>query len=69
MEERLKIKLEHLYNVLKLYEELYSKTRHYHWRLDGVYAQIEALEQLRDNTQDNWMECYKEDLAESKLNK
>lgn len=70
LENRLKEKLEHLYKIAKLYSELNQKTKYtYDWRSEAINAQIDTLEQLRDNTPDCWMECYREDLAESNLKK
>lgn len=66
LEERLINKLVELYGIQKLYIELNRKTKgRYDWRQQAVEAQIDALEQLRDNTNNNWLECYKEDLEES----
>lgn len=67
MEDRLNNKLEYLYVMLEKYNKLNIKTKGaYTWRERAIEDQIEALEELRDNKpNDNWDECYKEDLIES----
>lgn len=66
MEERLNKKLEYLYSMTEKYKLLNQKTKDlYRYRLDGLYVQIEALENLKDNVSNEWDECYQEDLAEA----
>lgn len=67
MEERLDVKITELYKIAKLYEDLVKKDYSYNYRLDGIYLQIEVLEDLKngsDNEEKNWMVCYKEDSSE-----
>lgn len=64
LDDKLAAKIEELYKVAKLYEELTKKLPDYQYRLDAIYLQIEILEELRDDEQEMiniWMECYKED--------
>ncbi len=64
---RLNSKISRLQESLKKYEDLRHKTKgQYGWRCEAIYAQIEALIQLKDNELENWDICYIEDLAEAK---
>ncbi|MEG1482930.1 MAG: hypothetical protein RSA57_03930 [Cetobacterium sp.] len=67
MENRIKEKLEYLYEMSHKYKKLNLMTKNnYRWREDAVNNQIEALENLIDNKPNNeWNECYEEDLKES----
>ena len=67
MEERLDVKIAELYKIAKLYEDLVKKDYSYNYRLNGIYLQIEVLEDLkngRDDEENCWRVCYKEDSAE-----
>jgi hypothetical protein len=68
LEYRLDRKIKSLYEILEKYNELNKKTHNrFDWRSRAIEAQIEVLEELRDNQENgDWLECYKEDLAESK---
>ncbi|MEG0051207.1 MAG: hypothetical protein RR712_03430 [Terrisporobacter sp.] len=70
MENRIKEKLEYLYEVLDKYQKLNLRTNNnYSWREDSVNSQIEALENLMNNKPNSeWNECYEEDLKESSFN-
>lgn len=69
MEERLNAKLDYLYIMQEKYNKLNGKTKGaYRWRQNAITEQIEALESLRDNKpNDDWNECYEEDLRESNI--
>jgi cupin superfamily acireductone dioxygenase involved in methionine salvage len=67
MEELIKARLTHLYEMKDKYNELVNRTGgHYHWRAQAIEAQIEALENVLYNRPDQWQECYKEDSEEAK---
>lgn len=66
LETRLTEKLNHLYKILNSYIELNKKTKgRYNWRQQSIEAQIDSLEQLRDNKPDNWDLCLSEDKKEA----
>lgn len=68
MEERLNKKIEYLYSMADKYSKLNIKTNNkYDWRLQGINAEIEALEKLKDNITNDWDEAYEEDLKESNV--
>lgn len=68
LKSRLDKKLKYLYVMLAKYNKLNIETKgKYLYRENGINAEIEALEQLKDNkTNDSWNECFEEDLQESK---
>lgn len=70
MEERIKLKLKYLYEMLEKYSELNRNTKgRYSYRQNAIDDQIEVLQNILDNTLNNdWDECYKEDLKESGYN-
>ena len=68
MEERLNKKLNYLYDMADKYEELNKKTNNrYDWRLQGINAEIEALENVLNDVTGEWDKAYAEDLRESKI--
>lgn len=70
MEEKLKAKLDYLYIMQEKYNKLNHKTKYaYRWRYNAITEQIDALEGLRDDkSNDDWNECYEEDLRDSNYN-
>lgn len=63
MLDRLNQKIKSLYEILDKYNTLNKGTHgEFLWRIRGIEAQIDALEELRDNKSDNWRECYEEDV-------
>jgi hypothetical protein len=65
LQERLSAQIKSLENVLNLYLELENKDYEYHYRVKGIFAQLEALYDLRDAEPNNiWYERYEEDLDE-----
>lgn len=65
MEERLNQKLEYLNDMADKYHKLNQKTHNkYLWRFNGICADIQALENLRDNITGEWDDAYQEDLKE-----
>lgn len=70
LEQRLIQKIKDLYEMLDKYRELNKATNgKYRWRSDAIEAQIDALEQLRDNEDSCWYECYIEDCRDSGIKK
>jgi hypothetical protein len=69
MEEKIKSKLKYLNEMLEKYNELNRKTKNrYDWRGNAINDQIEALEDILENRPNNqWNECYEEDLKESNI--
>ena len=66
MEERLNKKLNYLYHMADKYDKLNQQTNNrYDWRLQGINAEIEALENLQNDITGEWDEAYEEDLRES----
>jgi hypothetical protein len=62
---RLDAQIKSLENVLNLYLELEKKYYKYHFRVSGVFSQLEALYDLRDAEPNNsWFETYEEDMKE-----
>ena len=65
LKERLDAQIKSLENVLNLYLELEKKDYKYHFRVSGIFSQLEALYDLRDAEPNNsWFETYEEDLKE-----
>lgn len=69
MEQRIKDRLFYLYVMLNNYSELNSKTKHkYDWRSVAITNQIDSLERILDDLpNDDWNECFKEDLHHENL--
>lgn len=64
MEDRINAKIKYLELMLEKYEKLGWD---YNYRVNAIYCQIDALEELKNNKPDNnWNTCYEEDLRESK---
>jgi len=67
LKERLNAQIKSLENVLNLYLELEKKDYEYHYRVNGIFSQLEALYDLRDAEPSNvWYERYEEDLTDYK---
>jgi hypothetical protein len=65
LQERLNAKIKSLEKVLNLYLELESKDYEYHYRVNGIFSQLEVLYDLRDGEPNNvWYERYEEDMNE-----
>jgi hypothetical protein len=65
--DKVKEKLNYLYEMLEKYNVLNSKTNYeYKWRVDGIQEKIEVLEDVLNNVTNEYDECYQEDLEESK---
>jgi hypothetical protein len=65
LKERLDTQIKSLENILNLYLELEKKDYKYHFRVSGIFSQLEALYDLRDAEPNNtWFETYEEDLKE-----
>ena len=65
MEERIKSKLNYLYEMSDKYNKLNHITNwKYDWREKGINEQIEALENILNNVFNEWDECYEEDLKQ-----
>ena len=69
MEDRIKAKLNYLYEMQEKYNKLNHITRwEYKWRENAINEQIEALENILNDTPNNeWDECYKEDSKEANI--
>lgn len=69
LKERLDAQIKSLENVLNLYLELEKKDYKYHFRVSGIFSQLEALYDLRDAEPNNsWFGTYEEDLKEYTCN-
>ena len=65
MEERIKAKLNYLYEMSDKYDKLNHITKNkYDWRENAINIQIEALENIIDNINNEYDECYEEDLKQ-----
>ncbi len=69
MEDRIKAKLNYLYEMQEKYNKLNHITKwKYDWREKAINEQIEALENILNDTPNNeWDECYEEDLKEANI--
>lgn len=69
LKERLDAQIKSLENILNLYLELEKKDYNFHFRVSGIFFQLEALYDLRDAEPTNaWYETYEEDLKEYNSN-
>lgn len=64
--DRLDSKLNYYYEMLEKYIKLNDrcKDNEFQFRIDGLNIQIEALENLKNDVNNEWDECYAEDLNE-----
>jgi len=69
MEDRIKAKLKYLCEMQEKYNKLNHITKWtYGWRENAIIEQIEALENILNDTPNNeWDECYEEDLKEANI--
>lgn len=68
LEQKVEEKLNYLHEMQKKYRELNKKTKDtYDWRERAINDQIVALEELKqDKPNNNWDDCYYEDLREAR---
>lgn len=68
LEQKVEEKLNYLHEMQKKYRELNKKTNDtYDWRERAINDQIAALEELKqDKPNNNWDDCYYEDLREAR---
>ena len=65
---KLNKKVDSLYEMLVKYKDLNNRTNQkYEWRARAIECQIDALEQLKEDRNSNWLECYIEDCNESNI--
>lgn len=65
--DKIKEKLNYLYEILEKYDLLNSKTNYeYQWRIDGIQEKIDVLENILNGSHNEYDECYQEDLEESR---
>lgn len=65
-EQKMKDKLNYLYEMQKKYHKLNEKTKNkYNWRENAIDNQIEVLEDILENSETDWNTCYEEDVRES----
>lgn len=70
MEDRIKNKLNYLCEMQEKYNKLNHITKFkYDWREKAIIEQIDALENVLNSIENEWDECYFEDLKESGVDK
>lgn len=70
MENRIKNKIAYLQTMAEKYNQLNNKCNNkYDWRENAINEEIETLENILNNVNNEWNECYEEDLLEFERNK
>ena len=65
--DKIKEKLDYLYEMLEKYDRLNQKTNYnYNWRSRGINERIIVLEDILEGVTNEFDECYAEDVEEAK---